>query len=119
MGVEWISLKVIVPNDHRVTRVSVYNRDDIAPQPDPLLYQRWLFPYEVWLGNTSGAQTYNCGNVTLPDTLGIGPFDTTCQASGTYFHVTVLIRYNATDETESNRFRLLSTREVKVFQNKV
>ena len=109
IGVQWISLDV--GQGHHVTRVSVYNRDDEAPG-DPLLYQRWLFPYEVWLGNRSGVLTYNCGNVTLPDTFGLGPFNTTCQAPHTYSHVTVLIRYNA---TEPARFRLLGVREVKSF----
>ena len=69
---QWISVEFETTT--RIGKVEVYNREDGPP------FENWLSPYEVWLGNSFGAQTYSCsgGLIMLDDLPGIGPFGTDC-----------------------------------------
>ena len=99
---QWISVRV--PSGSAIGYVAVYNRADGQP------YQGWLSPYEVWLGGTAGALTFNCGGgpITLPANAALGPFLTSCGGRSDLPHVTVLLR--------SGTSRYLTLSEIKVYQ---
>ena len=51
--------------------VAVYNR------ADTLHNRRWLSPFEVWLGDSPGATTTRCGDVTASSDS-VGPYIVRC-----------------------------------------
>ena len=71
----WISVRVNDDTGHRygILRVDVYNRNDAA------IYQEFLSPFDVYVGDSPGATTFKCGDTNHVAT-GAGPFHISCHA---------------------------------------
>ena len=98
---QWLSVQV--PAGSAIGRVDVYNRAD-----NPTM-AAWLCPYELWLGASAGALTYDCGGGSLnpPSCNTLGPFSTFCGGRDDLPYVTIILR--------SGTARLLTLGEVQVF----
>ena len=72
----WLSIRL--PPYTRVDYVAITNRDDGVEA------QRWLSPFQLWLGRTEGELGTRCSEheMTLPP--GVGPFLLRCAGSGEF-----------------------------------